>query len=125
MPETDPDDDVGEALQGPSAADADEALAYWRRRERALPRRRRAARREARAMVVAWEERVRAAELERWGGGWLGRAAGRLAVLRTMSVAAGLRSLVPRKLVAGALALVVGTLLLAAIVIGAIVAALL
>ena len=78
-------DDVADAVRGPSPHDARESLVYWRERLDTLPRRRRSARREARAMVVAWESRLREAELERWGGGMLGRAAGTVAVLRTLS----------------------------------------
>ena len=123
------DDDVREALSGPSAADARESLVYWRARLDGLPRRQRSARREARAMVIAWEERVRNAELERLGGGWLGRTAGGLAVLRTLSVGMAvrrvLRVLVPGKLVVGVLTVVLGATLLAGIVLGALLAALL
>jgi hypothetical protein len=122
------DDDVRDAIRAPSSAEARESLAYWRDRLDGLPRRRRTARREARTMVLAWEERVRAAEVERWGGGLLGRAAGAVAVLRTMRPRALARRagrLVPRKLVVGVLTVVLGTTLLAGVLIGAILAALL
>jgi hypothetical protein len=128
MPAHVPDDDVLDALRGPSSADARESLVYWRDRLDGLPRRRRAARREARTMVLAWEQRIRAAEIERWGGGFVGRAAGGLAVLRTMrprELARRAGRLVPRKLVVGVLAVVLGTTLLAGVLIGAILAALL
>ncbi len=49
----------------PPLEDARESLAYWRHRLRMLPHHRRAQRREARAMIVRWEERVRRAELAR------------------------------------------------------------
>ena len=125
-----PDDDaVREAVRGPSTADARESLVYWRARLDTLPRRQRTARREARAMVVAWEQRIRNAELERWGGGWLGRAAGGVAVLRTVGVGVAirrvLRVVVPGKLVVGMLTVVLGVTLLAGIVLGAILTALL
>jgi hypothetical protein len=122
------DDDVIDALRGPSPADARESLSYWRGRLERLPRRRRAARREARAMVLAWEERVRAAEIERWGGGLFGRLAGTIAVLRTVqprALAGRIAGLIPRSLVAGVLTVVIGTTLLAGVLIGAILAALL
>jgi hypothetical protein len=80
-------------------------------------------------MVVAWEERVRSAEIERWGGGWLGSAAGALAVLRNMGLVAlfrrVVRVVVPGKLVVGVLAVVLGFTLLAGIVLGAMLSALL
>ncbi|MEY2442204.1 MAG: hypothetical protein QOJ46_1630 [bacterium] len=124
-----PDDDVREVLRGPSPADARESLVYWRVRLDGLPRRQRAARREARAMVIAWEERVRSAEIERWGGGWMGRAAGGAAVLRSLGFAAAARRIVrfvlPGKLVVGVLAVVLGTTLLCGVLLGALLAALL
>jgi hypothetical protein len=129
MPAIGAHEDVREVLPGPSAAEARESLVYWRTRLDGLPRRQRSARREARAMVVAWEERVRNAELERLGGGWLGRTAGGLAVLRTLSTGMAvrrvLRVLVPGKLVVGVLTVVLGMTLLAGVVLGAILSALL
>jgi hypothetical protein len=123
------DDDVREVLRGPSPADARESLIYWRTRLDGLPRRQRAARREARAMVIAWEERVRSAEIERWGGGWMGRAAGGAAVLRSLGLAAAarrvVRFVVPGKLVVGVLTVVLGTTLLCGVLLGAAIAALL
>jgi hypothetical protein len=123
------DDDVLDALRGPSPVDAQESLHYWRARLDGLPRHRRSSRREARAMVVAWEERVRRAEVERWGGGWIGRAAGGVAVLRTLGAAALVRRvvrvLVPGKLVVGLLTVLLGTALLAGVLLGAILSALL
>jgi len=119
------DDDVLASLRGPSSSDARESLVYWRRRLDTLPRRRRAARREARAMVHAWEERVRDAEVHRWGGGVLGRAAGSLAVAFTMRPGALARRLVPRWLVVGVLTVTLGTALVVGAVLGAIVSALL
>jgi hypothetical protein len=122
------DENLHEALRGPSCADARESLVYWRERLDGLPRRRRAARREARTMVLACEARVRSAETERWGGGWVGRAAGGVAVLRTMRPRALVRrvaGLVPRSLVVGVLTVVLGSVLLAGVLIGALLAALL
>ena len=55
-----------EASCGTSVAEAREALAFWRGRLKRLPWYRRAARAEARAMVVRWQGRVVQAELERW-----------------------------------------------------------
>lgn len=123
------EDEVREALRPPSAAEARESLVYWRARLDSLPRHRRGARREARAMVVAWEQRVRNAELDRWGVGLLGSLAGSAAVLRSLGVAAavrrGLRVLVPGKLVIGVLTVVLGFTLFAGVVLGALLAALL
>lgn len=79
-------------------------------------------------MVVSWESRVREAEVERWGAGMLGRAAGTVAVLRTMRPAQLARRagrLVPRRLVIGVLTVMLGTALLAGVVIGALLTALL
>ena len=121
-------DDVADALRGPSPHDARESLHYWRERLDTLPRRRRSARREARAMVVVWESRLREAELERWGGGMLGRAAGTFAVLRTLSPSALARRagrLVPRRLVVGVLTVALGAAMLVGIMVGALLAALL
>jgi hypothetical protein len=55
-----------EAPCGTSVAEAREALAFWRTRLKRLPWYRRAARAEARAMVVRWQRRAVQAELERW-----------------------------------------------------------
>jgi len=121
------DDDVAELLRGPSPAEARESLVYWRERLDGLPRRRRRARREAQTMVLAWEARVRSAEIERWGGGLLGRTAGTVAVLRTVRPAALARraiGLVPRPLVVGVLAVVLGSMLVIGAVLGAILSAL-
>ena len=118
-------DDVAEALRGPSSQDARESLVYWRERLESLPRRRRAARREAQAMVIAWEQRVRSAEIERWGGGMLGRFAATAVVLRTMRPATLARRLVPRQLVVGVLTVVLGSVLLLGVVLGAVLSALL
>jgi hypothetical protein len=119
------EDDV---LRGPSPADAHESLVYWRSRLESLPRRRRAARREARAMVGAWEERLRRAERERWGGGLIGHAAGFVAVLRTerpRGLARRAARIVPRPFVVGVLTVALGTALVAGAVLGAILSALL
>ena len=120
-------DEVAEALGGPSSNDARESLVYWRARLETLPRRRRAARREAREMVVAWEARLRRAEIERWGGGLVGRVAATVAVLRTVRPAALARravALVPRPLVVGVLAVVLGSVLLFGVLLGAVLSAL-
>lgn len=122
------DDDVREALRGPSAADARDSLVFWRSRLESLPRRRRTARREARTMVLAWEQRLRRAEVERWGSGMVGRVAGSIAVLRTLRPAALARraaGLAPRRLVVGAVAVVLGSAILMGVLIGAALAALL
>jgi hypothetical protein len=117
-----------EVVDGPSSHDARESLVYWRARLETLPRRRRAARREAREMIVAWEARLRRAEIERWGGGLLGRFAATVAVLRTVRPGALARravGLVPRPLVVGVLTVVLGSVLLLGVLLGAILSALL
>jgi hypothetical protein len=122
------ENDLEDALRGPSPADARESLVYWRGRLDGLPRRKRKARREAQAMVDAWEERVRRAEVERWGGGMLGRAAGAVAVLRTLHPRALVKratGLVPRRLVVGVVAVVIGSAVLLGVLVGAALAALL
>ncbi|MEY2514646.1 MAG: hypothetical protein QOJ89_2004 [bacterium] len=121
-------DDVADALRGPSPHEARESLVYWRGRLEDLPRRRRAARREARAMVVAWEGRVRRAEIERWGGGTLGRFAAWVVVLRSERPRALARravGAVPRGLVVGVLTVTIGTVLVFGVLLGAILSALL
>jgi len=121
-------DDVAEALRGPSSHDARESLVYWNDRLEGLPRRRRAARREARAMVVAWEARVRRAEIERWGGGRLGRFVASIAMLRTVPPRALARraiGLVPRGLVVGVLTVALASVALFGVVLGAVLSALL
>ncbi len=60
----------------PPLHEAREALAFWEGRLQRLPRRRLAARREAREMAARWRVRVREAELAAWGDGplaWLRR----------------------------------------------------
>ncbi len=122
-------DFLADALRGPSAQDAACSLAYWRGRLERLPLRRVAARREARAMVVAWEERLRRAELERFGGGPVGRVLAAAAVLRGERPGAILRralhALLPRRVLTGVVA---GALVLAVtfgVVLGAVVTSLL
>jgi hypothetical protein len=119
------DDDVAELLRGPTPADARDSLIYWRDRRDALPRRRRRARREAQTMVLAWEQRLRSAEIERWGGGIVGRFAATIVVLRTVRPAALARRLVPRQLVVGVLTVVLGSVLLVGVLLGAVLSALL
>jgi hypothetical protein len=79
-------------------------------------------------MVVAWEARLRRAEIERWGGGMLGRFAATVVVLRTVRPAALARravALVPRRLVVGVLTVVLGPVLLFGVLLGAVLSALL
>jgi hypothetical protein len=62
------DDQVlAQTLAPPSLEDAEEALAFWRGRRRALPIYRRSARREADLMIAAWTVRVREARRARFG----------------------------------------------------------
>ena len=117
-------DDVADAISGPSPHDARESLVYWRERLETLPRRRRAGRREAREMVLAWESRLRHAEIERWGGGMLGRCAATVAVLRTVRPEALIRRLVPRRLVVGVLTVAFASVLAIGALLGAIASAL-
>jgi len=76
--DTDPDAALLRELRAaPPLHEAREALAFWEGRLQRLPRRRLAARREARAMAERWRVRVREAELAAWGDGplaWLRRA---------------------------------------------------
>jgi hypothetical protein len=109
---------LSDTLRGPSTQEAARSLAYWRARLDRLPVRRVAARREARAMVAAWEDRVRRAEFDRLGGGPIGRLAGVAAILRGQRPGAIVRRaclvIVPRRLLRG----IVTTVLLSAVVLG-------
>jgi hypothetical protein len=87
--------------------DARSSLEYWERRRNALPRYRRAARREARGMAMRWEERLRHAEQARFESSIAGRVLGALGLsglwvlrsrLRRQSLVALSWSLVPRRL---------------------------
>lgn len=96
------DPSLTDTLRGPSADEARESLVYWRARLVTLPVHRRAKRREARAMIVRWEQRLRNAELERWGDGFVGRLAGAIAVWRGergLSLSRRAAGLVPRWIV--------------------------
>jgi hypothetical protein len=55
-----------ETACGTSVDEAKEALAFWRGRLNRLPWHRRAARAEAREMAARWQQRLVAAQLERW-----------------------------------------------------------
>jgi hypothetical protein len=119
-----------EAPCGTSVAEAREALAFWRARLRGLAWYRRAARAEAREMVVRWRRRALQAQLERWrlqaltpplmalidwSGPTRGVAAGRLAkVVLRASVAA-------RMIVVAATAVAVAALAVLALAVVAIV----
>jgi hypothetical protein len=119
------------AASGPeeSTREAASSLAYWRRRLERLPRRRVSARREARAMVLAWEERVRRAEIERCGGGPIGRVLATLAVVRGERPGAVARravaALVPRRVLTGFLAVALVTAVAFGVLLGVVIAALL
>ncbi len=119
---------LAESLRGPSSGDAANSLAYWRRRLERLPRRRIAARREARAMVLAWEDRVRRAELERCGSGLIGRALAAVAVVRGERPGAlvrrALAAVVPRRVLTGFLAVALVSAVSFGVVLGMIIAAL-
>lgn len=79
------DEYLADAIRPPSLEEATEALFYWRARLGRLPRRQFARRREAREMVWRWEERLRSAELRRWGASPLGRTLASLMVLRGLT----------------------------------------
>src|SRR5512133_3065213 len=64
---------VERMLAPPPLEDARSSLEYWKRRRRALPLYRRAARREAKEMAIRWQERVRAAELALFEASLVGR----------------------------------------------------
>jgi hypothetical protein len=69
----DPDGDlVRRMLAPPPLEQARCSLQYWHSRRRSLPRYRRSERREADAMIVRWQERVRAAEELRYRSSFLG-----------------------------------------------------
>ena len=69
---------VDEMLAPPPLEDARRSLEFWRSRKRSLPLYRRAARREADAMIARWQERVRAAERARFASTPLGWVLGKL-----------------------------------------------
>ena len=69
---------VDELLAPPPLEDARRSLDFWRSRKRSLPLYRRAARREADAMIARWQERVRAAERARFASTPLGWVLGKL-----------------------------------------------
>jgi hypothetical protein len=69
---------LDELLAPPPLEDARRSLEYWRRRKQSLPLYRRAARREADAMISRWQERVRAAERARFDATPLGWILGKL-----------------------------------------------
>ena len=67
---------VDELLAPPPLDDARRSLEFWRNRKQSLPLYKRAARREADAMIARWQERVRAAERARFDStplGWVVR----------------------------------------------------
>jgi hypothetical protein len=64
---------VERMLAPPPLEDALSSLEYWKRRRKALPLYRRAARREAKEMAIRWQERVRAAELALFEASLVGR----------------------------------------------------
>jgi hypothetical protein len=115
-------DSLVDCVRGPSPEDAASSLAYWRTRLARLPLRRVGARREARAMVMAWEERLRRAEIERYGDGLVGRAVAGVAVLRGMGGAAIVRRLLgvlmPRRVLLGVAVVVVGAAVTFGVVLG-------
>jgi hypothetical protein len=64
---------VERMLAPPPLEDAHSSLEFWKRRRKALPLYRRAARREAKEMAIRWQERVRAAELALFEASLVGR----------------------------------------------------
>jgi hypothetical protein len=69
---------VDELLAPPPLEDARRSLEFWRSRKQALPLYKRAARREADAMIARWQERVREAERARFASTPLGWVLGKL-----------------------------------------------
>ncbi|MGZ4379996.1 MAG: hypothetical protein ACXVZ2_03095 [Gaiellaceae bacterium] len=69
---------VDQMLAPPPLEDARRSLEFWQGRKRSLPLYRRAARREADAMIERWQERVRAAERARFASTPLGWVIGKL-----------------------------------------------
>jgi hypothetical protein len=59
-------------MPAPELDEAREALEYWERRARRLPRWALQRRREARSMAARWTQRVREAERSTYGDGMLG-----------------------------------------------------
>jgi hypothetical protein len=120
---------LDDVLGGPTPQDAASSLTFWRARLERLPVRRVAARREARTMVLAWEERLRRAELDRLGGGPIGRLLAGAAVLRGQRPGALIRRLVaallPRRVLLGAVWLVIAAAVGFGVLLGVSIAALL
>lgn len=83
----------GETLGAPSLEEARESLSYWQKRLYELPVYERAKRRESREMVARWEERVEAAERERFGPSPLQQLLAALGLrrMRTQTIFAGLK----------------------------------
>ena len=110
-----------ESFAGPALEDARDSLTYWHERHARLPRHRLTQRREARAMIVRWDERVRQAEVERFGAGPGGRlmaafqggGIGGAAIIITRVAAGFLARLVPAKVVLAAVAVAIGLTLVA------------
>ncbi|HVN61288.1 MAG TPA: hypothetical protein VMT59_08480 [Gaiellaceae bacterium] len=69
---------VDRMLAPPPLEDARRSLEFWQTRKRSLPLYKRAARREADAMIARWQERVRAAERARFASTPLGWIVGKL-----------------------------------------------
>ncbi len=69
---------VDEMLAPPPLEDAKRSLEFWRNRKQSLPLYKRAARREADAMIARWQGRVRAAERARFASTPLGWVLGKL-----------------------------------------------
>lgn len=110
-----------DAFTGSALEEARDSLTYWHERHARLPRHRLTQRREARAMIVRWDERVRQAEVERFGAGPGGRlmaafqggGAGGAAIIITRVAAGFLARLVPAKVVLAAFAVAIGLTLVA------------
>lgn len=71
---------IGRMLAPPPLDDARSSLEYWQQRRKILPLYRLAARREARAMAVRWQERVRAAQRVRFETSVQGRVLAALGI---------------------------------------------
>ena len=71
---------IEQMLAPPPLEDAQRSLEYWQARRKQLPLYQRSARREAKAMAVRWQERVRAAELARFEASSIGRLLAHLGI---------------------------------------------
>jgi hypothetical protein len=85
-PQRDPDLLLVESMLAPPPLDdARRSLAYWQRRQKALPFYQRRARQEAKDMAARWDARVRAAERARFATSVAGRILAALGLSRLVA----------------------------------------